>query len=103
MEGIILEVPKNKVRICIVYVWYFAETGRFVAVPGELLCDMMMSSNGNIFRVTDPLWGESTGDRWIPPHKSQWSGDSMFSFICAWTNSWANNRNAGDLRHHRAP
>ena len=25
----------------------------------------MTSSNGNIFRVTDPLWGESTGDRWI--------------------------------------
>ena len=70
MEGIILEVPKNKVRICIVYVWYFAETGRFVAVPGELLCDMVMSSNGNIFRVTDPLWGESTGDRWIPLTKA---------------------------------
>ena len=27
---------------------------------------MMTSSNGNIFRVTDPLWGESTGRRWIP-------------------------------------
>ena len=26
---------------------------------------MMTSSNGNIFRVTGPLWGESTGDRWI--------------------------------------
>ena len=24
------------------------------------------SSNGNIFRVTGPLWGESTGHRWIP-------------------------------------
>ena len=27
---------------------------------------MMTSSNGNIFRVTGPLWGESTGDQWIP-------------------------------------
>ena len=27
---------------------------------------MMTSSNGNIFRVTGPLWGESTGHRWIP-------------------------------------
>ena len=27
---------------------------------------MMMSSNGNIFRVTGPLWGEFTGDWWIP-------------------------------------
>ena len=25
----------------------------------------MMTSNGNIFRDTDPLWGESTGHRWI--------------------------------------
>ena len=25
-----------------------------------------MSSNGNIFRIIVPLWGESTGDRWTP-------------------------------------
>ena len=28
---------------------------------------MMMSSNGNIFRVTGPWWRESTGHRGIPP------------------------------------
>ena len=27
---------------------------------------MMTSSNGNIFRVTGPLWGASTGRQWIP-------------------------------------
>ena len=27
---------------------------------------MMTSSNGNIFRITVPLWGEFTGHRWIP-------------------------------------
>ena len=27
-------------------------------------------------------------------------GALMFSLICAWTNSWANNRDAGDLRCH---
>ena len=27
---------------------------------------MMTSSNGNIFRVTGPLWEESTDHRWIP-------------------------------------
>ena len=32
--------------------------------------DMMMSSNGNIFHVTGPLWGESTGHRWIPLTKA---------------------------------
>ena len=25
-----------------------------------------------------------------------------FSLICAWTNAWVNNRDAGDWRHHRA-
>ena len=54
------------------------------------------------FRVTGPLWGESTGHRWIPLHKDQWRGAWIFSVICAWTNGWANNRDAGDLRRHRA-
>ena len=31
---------------------------------------MMTSSNGNIFRVTGPLCGEFTGDRWIPLAKA---------------------------------
>ena len=30
----------------------------------------MTSSNGNIFRVTGPLWGESIDDRWIPLTKA---------------------------------
>ena len=44
---------------------------------------MMTSSNGNIFRVTGPLWGESTGHRWLPD-KGHWRGALMFSLICAW-------------------
>ena len=36
------------------------------------------------------------------PHKGQWLGALMFSLICAWTNDWVNNRDAGDLRLHRA-
>ena len=32
------------------------------------------------------------------PHKGKWRGDLMFSSICA----WINNRQAVDLRHHRA-
>ena len=31
-----------------------------------------------------------------------WRGALMFFFICAWTNDWANNRGANDLRRHRA-
>ena len=42
---------------------------------------MMTSSNGNIFRVTCPFCGKFTGHWWIP---------------------LTNNREAGDLRRHRA-
>ena len=36
------------------------------------------------------------------PHKGQWRGALMFSFIYAGINGWVNNREAGDLRRHRA-
>ena len=36
------------------------------------------------------------------PHKGQWRGALMFSFICAWINCWINNRNTGDLRSRPA-
>ena len=61
---------------------------------------IMTSSNGNIFRVTGPLCGEFTGHRWIP--LTQWCGALMFTLICTWTKGWANNRNAGEIRRHRA-
>ena len=35
------------------------------------------------------------------PQKGQWSRALMFSLICAWTDSWANNGDAGDLRRYR--
>ena len=56
---------------------------------------IMTSSNGNIFRVTDPLCGEFTGDRWIPCTKA--SDAQLWRFL-----SWATNRDAGDLTRHRA-
>ena len=58
---------------------------------------MMTSSNGNIFRVTGPLCGEFTGDRWIPRKKA--SNAELWFFL--WTNGWVNNRDAGDLGRHR--
>ena len=57
--------------------------------------------SGDIFRVTGPLWGESTGHLWILLKKGQWRGVWMFSLIFAETNGSANNRDAGDLRRHR--
>ena len=35
------------------------------------------------------------------PHKSKWRGALLFSLIYAWINGWINNREPGDLRHHR--
>ena len=35
-------------------------------------------------------------------HKGQWRESLMFSLICASTNGWVNNRDAGDLGRHRA-
>ena len=65
------------------------------------LSDPMTSSNGNIFRVTGPLWGEFTGHREFPS-QSPVTRTFMFSLICAWINCWVNKRKAGDLRRHRA-
>ena len=36
------------------------------------------------------------------PHTGQWRGVLMFSFICVWINSLANNREAGDFRRYRS-
>ena len=42
-------------------------------------CNMMTSSNGNIFRITGHLCGEFTGPRWIPPQRSvTWNFDVFF-------------------------
>ena len=61
----------------------------------------MTSSCGNIFRVPGPSRGnpQGTGDS---PNKDQWRRGLMFYLICAWTTVWANTRDAGDLRRHRA-
>ena len=69
--------------------------------PREMLLGtiMMTSSNGTIFRVTGHLCGEFTGKS---PHKGQWRGALMFTLICTRINGWVNNREAGDLRRHRA-
>ena len=52
----------------------------------------------NTFRITDLLWGESTGHLWIPFTKGQWCGTLMSPLMSAWTNSWTNSREAGEWR-----
>ena len=55
---------------------------------------IMTSSNGNIFRVTSRSPVNS-------PHKRQWRGALIFSFICVFINDWVNNRKTADLRRYR--
>ena len=62
---------------------------------------MMTSSNGNISALLAFCAGNSPVTV-NSPHKGQWRGALMFSFICAWINDWVNNCEAGDLRCHRA-
>ena len=61
---------------------------------------MMTSPNGSIFRVTGPMWGEFTGHRRIPFTKA--SDAVLWCFLWPAPEQTANNRDAGDLRLHRA-
>ena len=50
-------------------------------------------------------WPFVRGIHWSPvnsPHKGEWRSALVFSLICIWINSSANNREAGDLRRHRS-
>ena len=78
--------------------WFIASEAR--QLETMLQC-IMASSNGNIFRVTGPLWWESTGHRWSPPAEAS-DVELWCFFIYAWTNGWANNRDAGDFRRHHS-
>ena len=66
----------------------------------------MTSSNGNIFRATGPLWEESAGHRACVnvPLRSQRPVTRSFDvfFDPRLHKRLSNNRDAGDLRHHRA-
>ena len=46
--------------------------------------------------------GNSPVHRWIPPTRASEAGFWCFLWSAPWINGWVNNREAGDLRHHRA-
>ena len=54
-----------------------------------------LNTSPSLFVGNSPVTGEF-------PHKGQWRGALMLSLICAWINGWVNNREAADLRCHRA-
>ena len=55
--------------------------------------------NGNIFGVTPFVRGIH---RWIPRTKASDAELWCFLWSAPWINGWVNNREAGDLRRHRA-
>ena len=101
-----IAVIKYALRYCLSYSVDSGEAlmpkdAPYYAIPRDN--NMMTSSNGNILRVTGPLCGEFTGRRWIPLTKA--SDAELWCFL--WSppekkNGWVNNRNAGDMRRHRA-
>ena len=83
--------------------WHMKDKDWVIFLQHELM--PMTSSNGNIFHVTGPLCGESTGHRWIPLTKA--SDVELWCFL--WfapekkkKNDWANNGDSKDLRCHHA-
>ena len=52
-------------------------------IPRKKPFNINMSRHGDTLRITGPLWGESTGHRWIPLAKGQWCGPMMFSLLFA--------------------
>ena len=72
----------------------FTDTSVLLKWPWGMWVNMMTSSNGNIFHVTGPLWGESTSHRGIPLTKAS-DVKLWFHVLNKWISS---SRDAGDLR-----
>ena len=66
---------------------------RLLQSLGSSAGDMPVKFQSDSFIVT-------SNPRWIPRTKA--SDVDLWSLICVWINGWVNNREAGDLRRHRA-
>ena len=75
------------------------------SIQGRLLLTWMYHDDVIKWQHFPRNWHFVWGIHWslvISPHKGQWRGALIFSLICIWTNGWVNDRDAGDLRCHRA-
>ena len=100
--GLILS-GKNAVR----NYWYICVEEQLPYIAPVLACLSGMSSHDDVIKwIHFPRYLPFVGGiHWSPvnsPYKGQWRGALMFSLIWAWTNGLVNNRDAGDLRRHRA-
>ena len=79
-------------------------TNQFIAYLSMLYCNHQHDDvvKWKHFRVTGPTCGEFTGDRWIPLTKASDAELWCCPWSAPWISGWVNNREAGDLRRHRA-
>ena len=75
--------------------------------PGHMFCTRHLCYHDDIIKWKHfpSYWPFVRGIHRSPvnsPHKGQWRVALMFSLIFIWINGWVNNREAGDLRRHRA-
>ena len=83
--------------------------------PSAAFLTELLVSNANTRAISQPSWWRHQMETFCAlltryegyppvdsPHKGQCRGGMIFCLICAWTNDWVNNRDAGDLRRHRA-
>ena len=83
-------------------VLYSVKCTTMMNITWKIIQFMMTSSNGNIFHIIGQVCEEFTGHLWIPRTKASDAQLGCFFHIYARINAWVNNREAGDLRRHRA-
>ena len=85
--------------------WIIVITQRNLTRPGTLVNIFISHDDVIKWKYFPRHWPFVRGIHRSPvnsPHKGQWRRALMFSLICAKTNGWVNNRDAGDLRCHHA-
>ena len=97
--------PTYSIQLELMPLWHWSDCSKMWQVPSATEVPvkfMMTTSNGNPFCVTGPLCGEFTGHGLIPCTKASDAELWCFLWSAPWMNDWVYNRDAGDLRRHRA-
>ena len=89
------QILSNFLIILIIILWH-----TFIAA---LMCQAWWRHQMETFSALLALCGESTAHRWIPRTKASDAELWCFLWSAPWINGSVNNREAGDLRRHRAP
>ena len=92
---------KEKLRSQYLYGFFEWDTSHHLSKPTAIIPHDDVIK----WKIFPCYWSFVRGIHRLPvnfPHKGQLRGALMFSLICAWINRWVNNREAGDLRRHRA-